>query len=502
MDKLKKIFTSTQFKNGSFSAGIIVLVIAIVVVLNLIVSSLPSTLTRADLSDKLLYSVGETTEQLLDSLDRDVEVKVIAETGSVDSRIEEFLERYSALSDHISVEYLDPVLHPSVLTDYGVDSYSIVVSCPDTEKSTVIDFNDIIVYDYTNVYYGGSATEKEFDGEGQMASAIDYVTSDDTKKIYTMTGHDESTLGTDVADLIEKANMETVEYNMLTDGELPEDCDLLISYAPTRDLADDEKTMVLDYINNGGKMLIIRTATEDTLDNFDQVMETYGMTMTDGYIAEPTRYYPQNGPYWFFPTLVSSDINGNLLTSDLILVYNVKGMTTAEEAPEGVTLEPFLGTTEEAINYVDENNMTQGTYYLGVAAIVENQSAGSSADEESEETETASQEEEGTADTQTQASEETQDSLEDGRLTVLTVDTMIDPNVTSSYTNIENLTEFMNIISSNFDDVENVTIPAKSLEVSMNTFASTGGWSALFIGVIPAVALVGGFVIWIVRRRA
>ena len=102
MDKLKKIFTSTQFKNGSFSAGIIVLVIAIVVVLNLIVSSLPSTLTRADLSDKLLYSVGETTEQLLDSLDRDVEVKVIAETGSVDSRIEEFLERYSALSDHIS----------------------------------------------------------------------------------------------------------------------------------------------------------------------------------------------------------------------------------------------------------------------------------------------------------------------------------------------------------------------------------------------------------------
>ncbi len=502
MDKLKKIFTSTQFKNGSFSAGIIVLVIAIVVVLNLIVSSLPSTLTRADLSDKLLYSVGETTEQLLDSLDRDVEVKVIAETGSVDSRIEEFLERYSALSDHISVEYLDPVLHPSVLTDYGVDSYSIVVSCSDTGKSTTIDFNDIIVYDYTNVYYGGSATEKEFDGEGQMASAIDYVTSDDTKKIYTMTGHDESTLGTDVADLIEKANMETVEYNMLTDGELPEDCDLLISYAPTRDLADDEKAMVLDYINNGGKMLIIRTATEDTLDNFDQVMETYGMTMTDGYIADHTRCYPRNGEYWFFPTLVSSDINGNLLTSDLILVYNVKGMTTAEEAPEGVTLEPFLSTTEKAINYVDENNMTQGTYYLGVAAIVENQSAGSSADEESEETETASQEEEGTADTESQASEETQDGLEDGRLTVLTVDTMIDPNVTSSYTNIENLTEFMNIVTSNFDDVENVTIPAKSLEVSMNTFASTGGWSALFIGVIPAVALVGGFVIWIVRRRA
>lgn len=204
MNKMKKLFTSAQFKNGSFSAGIIVLVIAIVVVLNMIVSKLPTTLTNVDMSDKLLYSVGETTENMLANLDKDVEIKVIAETGKVDSRIEQFLSRYSDLSSHISVEYLDPVLHPSVLTDYNVDSYSLVVSCSDTGKSTVIDFNDIIVYDYSNYYYGGNATEKEFDGEGQLTSAIDLVTSENTKKIYMMNGHDEQKFSADLQELVEK----------------------------------------------------------------------------------------------------------------------------------------------------------------------------------------------------------------------------------------------------------------------------------------------------------
>lgn len=475
MNRVKKLFTSAQFKNGSFSAGIIVLVIAIVVVLNMIVGSLPTTLTNVDMSDKLLYSVGETTEAMLADLDKDVEIKVIAETGSVDSRIEQFLSRYSDLSSHIRVEYLDPVLHPSVLTEYEVDSYSLVVTCPDTGKSTVIDFNDIIVYDYSQYYYSGSATEKEFDGEGQLTSAIDLVTSEDTKKIYMMTGHDEQTFSTSLSELVEKANMTTEEYNMLTDGEIPEDCDLLISYAPTKDLANDEKTALLDYINNGGKVMILRTATDDTLANYDEVMKTYGMNMTEGYIAEPSRYYSQSrSAYNFFPTLVSSDINGDLTSDDLILVSAVKGMTLDEELPEGVTLEKFMSTTSEAYEIVGEEQK-QGTYYLGVTAEVETQSEDSS---------------------------EESDEQGPGRLTVLTVDSMISESITSQFTNIENLTEFMNVLTSNFDDVTNISIPTKSLEESRNTFASTGQWSSLFIGIIPAVVLVGGFIVWIRRRRA
>ena len=66
-----------------------------------------------------------------------------------------FLSKYAALSGKISVEWIDPVLHPAALTEYDTSSNTIVVSCPDTEKTTTISFTDIIVYDQSSYYMTG-----------------------------------------------------------------------------------------------------------------------------------------------------------------------------------------------------------------------------------------------------------------------------------------------------------------------------------------------------------
>lgn len=60
----------------------------------------------------------------------------------------------------------------------------------------------------------------------------------------------------------------------------------------------------------------------------------------------------------------------------------------------------------------------------------------------------------------------------------------------------------MNTISANFDDVENVAIEAKSLEVTYNTMQHAGVISLLVIFGIPVVILVFGFVRWWKRRKA
>ena len=102
-------------------------------------------------------------------------------------------------------------------------------------------------------------------------------------------------------------------------------------------------------------------------------------------------------------------------------------------------------------------------------------------------------------------SEDTEDSeeeLEEGRLTVLAADSLINSQVTDSFTTLENLDLFMNTISANFDDVENVAIEAKSLEVTYNTMQHAGVISLLVIFGIPVVILVFGFVRWWKRRKA
>lgn len=106
---------------------------------------------------------------------------------------------------------MDSVLHPSVLQKYNTDGNVILVSCDATGKSTTISFSDIIQSDYYSYYTTGSASESSFDGEGQLTSAINYVTSEETSKIYRTSGHGESTFSSSVSDLLTKNNLETEE---------------------------------------------------------------------------------------------------------------------------------------------------------------------------------------------------------------------------------------------------------------------------------------------------
>ena len=60
----------------------------------------------------------------------------------------------------------------------------------------------------------------------------------------------------------------------------------------------------------------------------------------------------------------------------------------------------------------------------------------------------------------------------------------------------------MNTISSNFDDMQNVAIEAKSLEITYNTMQHAGLISVGLILGLPLAILVFGFVRWWKRRKA
>lgn len=188
MNRIKKLFTDKHFKHGSYSIMISVIVIAIVIVANMILNQLPAGVRNIDMTSTKIYDIGDTSKEVIGKLDKDVKIHIIAEEKNIDTRISRFIEKYADMSDHISVETIDPVLHPSVLEKYDVSENSIVVSCDETGKTTSFTFSDVIVFDQMSYYYYGQYKESEFDGEGQLTSAIDYVINDTTKKIYTDRG--------------------------------------------------------------------------------------------------------------------------------------------------------------------------------------------------------------------------------------------------------------------------------------------------------------------------
>jgi ABC-2 type transport system permease protein len=89
-----------------------------------------------------------------------------------------------------------------------------------------------------------------------------------------------------------------------------------------------------------------------------------------------------------------------------------------------------------------------------------------------------------------------------GRLTVITSTELINEQLLTNYPNLDNQTLFVNAVTANYEDAENISIPAVSLEVTYNTPSNGGIWSMLFIFVIPAATLIYGFVKWLLRRKA
>lgn len=486
MENIKKLFHTAGTKHGTYSVGLTAVVVAIVVVVNLIIGQLPEQYRNIDVSSTKIYEISDISRDFLKELDQKVTFKVLAIQEDTDERIQIFLEKYAALSKNISVEWIDPVLHPSALSEYEASENSIVVSCEATGKTTTVAFTDIIVADMSSYYYTGNTTESEFDGEGQLTGAVNYVTNDVQKQIYRTTGHGEGTLSASITDQLDKNNYAMSECNLLMNPEVPEDCDLLLMYAPANDLTEDERDAVLSYLKEGGKVMVILGETSGVqLPNLEAVMKEYGMEPVEGFIADPTRCY-QGNAYYVFPEL---SVHGDMakgISSEMVLLIFAQGLNLVDAARDTISVHSFMSTSSEGYAVTEESE-TQGTYALGAVAAETVGGKNDQTEDESEESADDGEEE---------------NAEKESRLTVITSASMIDAQITDTFTTLENITLFMNAVTANFDGVENISVEPKSLAVEYNTVQHIGVLSLFAIFGIPILLLIGGFVIWFKRRRA
>lgn len=457
---MKKHFHS--WARGGYLAGATALAVALVVALNLLVGQLPSSLTEKDLTDNSLYEISDTSRDFLSALDKDVEIVVLAEEGSMDGRITKFLELYEALSDHLTVTYIDPVASPAAAAEYQAESGSLVVTCEDTGRSRTLAQSDLIVYamDYSSWY----SYESAFDAEGQLTSAVSYVTSDSTQTVYTLTGHGEADLPSLLSGDLEKANLTVSELSLLMDGAVPEDASLVLINAPTSDLAAEEVTLLEDYVTGGGHLLLLVDQDKGALPNLEGLMERAGLTMASGYIADPQRCYRslqgQDSYYSLAPNFTVGTLADSLSADSQFMFLNTRGFTQLETLPDDVTVETVLATSDGAYA-VTQTEQVQGEYLLGAISTLGDNS---------------------------------------GTVTVFSA-ALANEAVLTYYPSMGNEQLFVNAVTAHMDQSSTFSIPSKSLEETYNTITAAGPLSFLFVLVLPVGTLIIGLAIWLRRRR-
>lgn len=408
--KLRQMFGS-RFKAGSYSAFAAAVVIAIAVLVNLAVQTLPQTATQIDLTAQSLYTLSDQTRRIAASLDTDVNLYLLALRGNEDDTVSRLLQSYAELNSHIHVSNVDPTEQPTFLDTYDLDInqlYANSVLVDGGGRSRLVSYSDIYVTDYS-------------------------------------------------------MNYSTYQYDTSTsfDGE----------NALTSDLSADEAEMLVQYVENGGRLLLLTGYIEQgKMENLLTVTKAMGLTVGQGLIMEGDGQMHLNRyPHYLLPTLESHTITSPFTSGRYyILVPMAQPLEETEDSSAAVT---WLLTTSESA-YTKAAGMN--------ATTVEKEDG----DEEGQFHVAAASE------------------LGEGRLVWIASSEFLDDNVNAMVSGA-NGNLLMNAVDWMAGQEETISIRSKSLDEDGLTVtgAENSLWSAVMIGILPAALIALGIVICIRRKR-
>lgn len=473
----QRVSRRRMLHSGAYASALAVIVLVVVILLNLVVNAVPTKYTEYDISTGQMFTLSETTVSMLKGLDKDVTAYFLAETGNEDTNISRILDRYAGESSHFTWQQRDPALYPTFADQYDAgdtSSNSVIVVCGD--NSAVVDYNDMYQYDYSSY----SSYSMNFDAENALTTAIAQVTRENSYTMYELTGHGESSLGSDFTDTLSNAGVTVTELNLNT-GEIPEDADALLINVPQADFSELDADALRGYLSGGGKVIVATSLLYDT-PNLDAVLAEYGMERQAGLLVETdANYYAYRyaGTY-LLPKIQSNDITSGMNDGMFVFAPTAQGIVTVdssdtatdESAESSLTHTSLLTTSSSAYSMLDYATATvlqqsdsdpTGNFDLAVAA---------------------------------------EDSSTGAKLVWINCGNFFLDEINSAVSGgnaqlLGSITNWMN------GEENNVVIDAKSMSAETLTIPSgvVAPLGILFVFIIPLVFLLAGVFIAITRRR-
>lgn len=458
-----KSFGSKIFRRGMYSSTLTIAMITIVIMVNFISVQLPDKFMSFDLSKSQIYSLGDLTQKTIDNLHNEIDIYIIGEDDEIDERIVNIIERYAESSEKIKYRVISAIDNPTFAANNETLVNSILVKCDFTGRQRTIEFTDIICRDEYAYYSTGEIIETEFDGEGQITSAINYVNGDTPNKIYLTKDHNEQSFSITINKMLNKTNLYSEGISIMH-NEIPDDCDLIVIYAPTVDFTDYEVDTVNKYLLKGGNVFVILSQENVELTNLEKLLTDYGIILEAGIIGDYGNNY-QDNYFYFFPVLnTMHNICNSMTGNQKALALYSRPLSIDENRNQDLNVLWFMSSSEDAVRVVNGEE-TRGKYYLGITS-------------------------------------ERNDDRAKGKMAVIAAASLFNESLISTYANLLNEDIFINTLSWLVNDVNTVAIPAKSLKLQYNTIEHIGIYSLPFVAVIPALLLIVGVIIWFRRRKS
>ena len=286
---------------------------------------------------------------------------------------------YLSRNRNISMALIDPDRNPGFLMRYdrerrGISRGSLIV---EGEKGFRI-ITSMDMYDFSQSQQGGSSVTG-IAVERRITSALLFAGTGETPVVYELTGHSEipfSALG--FLDMVERENYSLASLNLLL-TDVPQDASLIVINSPTRDITRAEADKLLDYLEKGGRLMVLTDYSIQELSNLNVVLASYGLEYNYGIVVETDPYYVAIDPRTEWPDLADHDITRPLMDKSRTPVVLVEAMSLSllETKRRTVEITPLMTTSAGAFLRTDlnENSPTRlpadipGPLMVGVAVL-------------------------------------------------------------------------------------------------------------------------------------
>lgn len=489
-EKIRRAFQANAFRYGTLSLVMSIIVIVILLGVNVMVGMLPTGMRQLDISEQKLFSVGPETEEIVSDVTKDVVIYCIAPADATDDGLIQMADRYADMSKHITTEIIVPELKPGFVKDHelsnrlsgGTDilvesgSVSKFINAKDIYEESFATQEDAYMYQMT---HDSRYITTKFDAEGEITSAIKYVTTDNLPHMYVLKGHEELAVDAEIMALLDKKNVQLVEWNLLTEKTIPEDCDVILLHLPSKDLAEDEVDLLEAYIAAGGNVMIFannQVDMEKNMPNFLALLRYYGVGVTNmAVILEDSTHYYQK-PY----NLLHGLAGDTALTENLSGKYVFNSYTSAiirdENRRKTLNIETILASSAKSWLRRDLSS------------------------------EILDQKIEGDLDGPFDYAVAITDSTNQGQGHVI----LFNSYAFTQLTGVNKLVPgnangdvFMSCVNRLVKTESGVVIPAKTTKATTNTITAQefNISMVLFVIVVPVIVLAVGISVWIIRRR-
>lgn len=380
--KSRKIRNEALFKRGGISVAITAVALALLILLNVLVSVLSDRFhLEFDISSQKVSTISEENLKFIKDVENEVTITVCASednyleymnyyaqnyfsatpNSNYFEQTKKLVDKYGEYNDNIIVRYIDP--QSTEFTEL-TNEYETIDFIPGdilvTGKVGTVDRHKKIgfaeIYEVTDesgyASYGYSyytITGNKI--ETALTSAIAYATSTETKKVAFLTGHNTKDNTSGYRNLLSDNNyaVDTISDSVVS--SISADYDLIAIVTPTIDFSSVEIDAISEFLHNGGQMgkglIFFADAVNPALPNLYEFLVQWGIEIEEGIVFETDDSNHTSGdPTTLGTFALPTDVTNEM--GQCVTAYNVP-MVATDPADDAITVTTYFATQETAV---------------------------------------------------------------------------------------------------------------------------------------------------------